>query len=193
MTRTDEEAVARGPSWWRTSKMWWLIGAVAALALLIGVAVEEAGKPAPIPYSTFLDQLEAGNVVSVTFQGTEINGRFKRPLGNASRDTFSSQVPEVGDPALIAELRKQQVVIDAGSPSQWTSLLARIPWPMLVFLGAVMIAALVRLLRGGKAQSGPAAPTLPAHGMMGLVSGLFAKRHEAGSPPAHDGDEPKSR
>jgi hypothetical protein len=86
-----------GPSWWRTSKVWWFIVIAAASILLLVVVIEKAGKPAPTPYSTFLDQLEAGNVASVTFQGTEIDGRYKHSLdstppgGTARRDTFSSR------------------------------------------------------------------------------------------------------
>ena len=194
---------------WSKRPPFWFIAIAAVLTLLIVVVNETDGKPAPTPYSTFLDLLEAGNVASVTFQRTEIHGqrteihgRYKYPLdsadrapsrGTAQRDTFSSRVPDFGDPTLISELRKQHVAIDVNPSSQWTSLLARIPWPMLLFLGAVMIAGLVRLLRRGKAQPGPAAPVLPAHGMMGLVSGLFAKKDEAAGPPTHDSDEPKSR
>ena len=46
----------------------------------------------PMPYSTFLDQLEAGNVASVTFQGTEIDGRLKRPL-DVRLQRHSTQMP----------------------------------------------------------------------------------------------------
>jgi hypothetical protein len=45
---------------------------------LLGCQIETAGKAAPVPYSAFLDQLEAGNIASVTFQGTEIQGQFKK-------------------------------------------------------------------------------------------------------------------
>ena len=104
--------------WWKRPPFLFLVIAAVMVLLIVDIP-ERGGKSAPTPYSAFLDQLEAGNVASVTFQGTEIHGRYRHPLD--------------------------------------------------------------------------AAPTLPAHGMMGLVSGLFAKRDEAESPPAHDGDEPKSR
>lgn len=145
--------------WWKRPPVWFI--AIAAMLLLSWVVIEQTDKRPTLPYGIFLDQLEADNVTSVTFQGTEISGRFKHPLESA--------------------------------PSAWTSVLARIPWPMLVFLGVVLVAALVRLVRGGKAPSGSAAPTLPAHGVMGLVSGLFAKQPPSESPPTHDSDEPKSR
>ena len=108
----------------------WFIGIAAVLALVIGVVVEETGKRAPMPYGAFLDQLEAGNVASVTFQGTEIDGRFKHPLdatlptGTAQRDTFRSRVPDFGDPALIPELRKQHVAIDVSVHLRWIKMRA---------------------------------------------------------------------
>ena len=177
--------------WWKRPPVWFI--AIVALAL-IGVAVfKQTDQPAATPYSMFLDQVEAGNVASVTFQGAEINGRFKRPLDGTQRDTFSTQAPDVGDPTLIPALRKQHVAIDVRAPSPWTSVLTRIPWPMLVFLGVVLVAALVRLMRGGKAQPGSTAAALPSHGMMGLLSGLFARQRPGENPPTHDSDEPKSR
>jgi len=141
----------------------WFIVIVAVLLLVVAV-MEQTGKRATTPYSAFLDQVEAGNIASVTIQGTEIAGRFKHPLvdspsgGTAQSDSFHTRVPDFGDPGLIPELRRQHVAIDVKSPSAWTWVLGRVPWPMLIFVGAILIAGLVRLARGGKAQSGSAAP-----------------------------------
>jgi cell division protease FtsH len=177
--------------WWKRPPVWFIAIAAVLLIIVVGTQIETAGKAAPTPYSAFLDQLEAGNVASVAFQGTEIHGRFKRPAGSAQRDTFSTRVPDFGDPALILELRKQHVAINVSAPSPWTSVLARIPWPMLVFFGVVVVAGLIRLARGGKAQSGSGAPMHPMHGMAGLVSGLFAKPHQVDSSPEHESNERK--
>jgi hypothetical protein len=92
---------------------------------------------------------------------------------------------------LIPELRKQHAVIDVTSPSAWTWLLGRVPWPMLIFVGAILVAGFIRLVRRGKAQSGPAGPAMPMHGMMGLVSSLFGKQPPAASPQMREGDKPK--
>lgn len=195
MTSTNGTEYLHRPSWWRTSKVWWLIGIAAVLVLAIGVAMKETGKSAPIPYSSFLDQLEAGNVASVTFQGMEIEGRFKKPVdsapsgGTAQRDTFTSRVPDFGDPTLIPELRQQHVVIDVISSSLWTSLLRGVPWPMLIFLGAIIVAGLMRLVRGGKVGSASAMSMPPMHGMMGLVSGLFGKQQQGESSPLQNKKE----
>ena len=71
--------------WWKRPPVWFI--AIAAVSLLIVVAIEFAptGKQTAMPYSTFLDQVDAGNIASVTFQGTEIIGHFKRPLDSAQR------------------------------------------------------------------------------------------------------------
>jgi ATP-dependent Zn protease len=178
--------------WWKRPPFWFI--GIAAVVIVLVVAVEKSGKTALMPYSAFLDQLEAGNVASVTFKGAEINGRLKRPLesplptGTAQRDTFRSAVPEVGDPTLIPELHRQQVLIDVNVPSAWTWLLGRVPWPMLIFVGAMLIVGFIRLVRGGKAQPGPTA-SMPAHGMIGLVSGLFTKKRQAENPPGQDSSE----
>ncbi|HVC11562.1 MAG TPA: ATP-dependent metallopeptidase FtsH/Yme1/Tma family protein [Burkholderiales bacterium] len=179
--------ISRRP-WWRASRVWWFIAIAVALGLAVGAVVEKSGRSAAMPYGAFLDRLEAGNVASVTFQGTEIDGRLKHPSAKepssdaAQEERFSSRVPDFGDPALIPELRKQHVVIDVGAPSQWTLLFARLPWPMLAFLVVVLIAALARLIRGEKAAPRASMAMQPGGGMIELVSGFFAKKHETEDP-----------
>jgi ATP-dependent Zn protease len=174
--------------WWKRPPVWFI--ATAAALLLVVLVIEQTDKRAPpMPYSTFLDQVEASNIASVKFNGTEITGRFKHPLAN-SPSTFRTHVPDFGDPALISELHKQHVVIDVASPSAWTWLIGRIPWPMLIFVAALLVAGLIRLVRGGKAQATSVGPAMPMHGMMGLMSGVFGKQPPAASPPTREGDEP---
>jgi hypothetical protein len=61
-----------------------LLLGIIVVALAIFAIVEAAGVPAATPYSAFLDQLDAGNVASVTFKGTEIDGLFKHPVNAAA-------------------------------------------------------------------------------------------------------------
>jgi hypothetical protein len=181
--------------WWKRPPTWFI--AIVALLLLIFAVVEIDGRAPAMPYGTFLDQLGAGNVASVTFQGTEISGRFKHPVGEtksggaAQRDAFHSRIPDFGDPALIPELRKQRVVIDVATPSPWAWLLGRVPWPMLVILVVVLLAGVVRMVRGGRVGPGSTAPGMPAHPMISLLSGLFAKQRGAGPEPERDSEGPK--
>ena len=169
--------------WWKRPPVWFI--GIAAVLILLAVVIVGTERPAPMPYSTFFGQLEAGNVASVTFQGTQVEGRFKRPLdgtlstGTTQRDSFSTHVPDVGDPTLMPELRKQHVAIDVSVQSAWTWLLGRVPIPIVIVIGAIIVAGIVRLVRGGKPQSGSAMSMHPMHGMMGLVSGLFGKQQTA--------------
>ncbi len=163
----------------------WILGVVLLGLAAFGV-VEIINRPAAISYSDFLDQLDADNVASVTLAGTQINGHFKHAIaapavkGAAPQDVFRSQVPDIGDPTLLPELRKEHVTIDVVSSSSWLSWLGRLPWPMVLIIGGVLVAGLVRLMRGDKASPGSA---LPTHPMMGLVAGLFGKKDpEAGRP-----------
>jgi len=179
--------------WWKRRALW-LIGAAALLALVVGMAIEQSGKPAAVPYSAFLDQLDAGNVASVTFKGTVIEAQLKRPADSAvangvPQTTFTSRMPDFGDPTLIPELRKQHAAINVTAPSAWGWLLGRLPWPMLVFIGAMLVAGVVRLMRGRRSPSAAAAP-MPMHGVIGLVSGLFAKGRQAEPSTPEGGEKP---
>lgn len=174
---TDAVQTHRTRAWYMRPPVW-VLGAIVVALAVFGV-MEIINKPAAIPYGQFLDQLDAGNVASVTFKGMQIDGNYKHPVGQAaaneaaSQTVFRSQVPDFGDPALMPELRKEHVAIDVVSSSSWTHLLAGLPWPMVLMIGAVLIAGLVRLMRGGKTTVGSAMPT---HPMMGLFAGLFGKR-----------------
>jgi uncharacterized integral membrane protein len=179
--------------WWKRPPVWF-IGIAALLALIAGIVITWTNATAPMSYGAFLDQLDADNVANVTFQGTEVAGRFRRPpdatlpTGAAQRDTFSTRMPDFGDLSLVPELRKQHVAIDVSVPSAWTWLLGRIPFPILIFLGVMVVGAVIRFMRGGKQQS---TPETPMHGPMGLVAGLFSKPQQTVEPPPQDGDKPK--
>jgi ATP-dependent Zn protease len=177
--------------WWKRPPVWFIAIAAVALLIFVGVQIETASKAAPILYSVFLDQLDAGNVASVTFQGTEIHGRFKVSAGNAQRDMFRTRAPDFGDPGLIPELRKQRVPINVAAPSGWSWLLGRMPWPMLVFLAVALIAGVVRLVRGGK--SGTPAATHPMRPIMERLLGLSSTERQVEKPPEYQSNKQKSR
>ena len=163
--------------------MWFNI--TAAVLPSIFVAVQMSGRAPATPYGRFLDQLPETSQA----WGAEIHGCFKRPIGDtragdiAQRDAFRSRVPDFGDPMLIGAPRKQLVATDVTAPSPWAWLLGRIPWPMLVVLEVLLVAALARTLRGGQAGPGSAAPAMLAHGMPALLAGLFASQQPARCHP----------
>jgi cell division protease FtsH len=100
---------------------------------------------AAISYSTFLEELNKGNIKQVVLQGNEIFGEFKSPYTvkgtgkKAIKDTkFNTFVPSFGDPDLLPALEKQKIDIVA-KPSKNFSLgsmlLSFLPLLLLVWLG----------------------------------------------------------
>src|SRR2546426_7987570 len=102
-----------------------------------------------LSYTSFLQQVQQGNVKDVTLTGNAVSGDFKTPLhepqsGTSSTTTyarFSSYVPETGDPTLLPSLEKNSVQVTA-QPVQtpwWqtalTTLLNPLPLLLLVYLG----------------------------------------------------------
>jgi cell division protease FtsH len=118
---------------------------------------------ADIPYSTFLEQVEAGNIASVEIKGDRISGQFRAPLewrnetvppplpadpgaGDLQTDTaaahsaypgFITTIPEaVGDHNLLALLREKKVTvkaIPAGTP--WLLTLVTNGLPIVLLVG----------------------------------------------------------
>jgi ATP-dependent Zn protease len=169
-----------------------VLGLVVVGLIVFGV-VESVGGPPATPYSNFLSQLDAGNVASITFQGMRIDGRFKHPVAAATangkeQSTFRSRVPDIGDPTLLPELRKERVAIDVVASSNWTAWLGRLPWPMVLFIAFILIAGFARLVRGRGAPTGGSTMHPP---MMALFSGLFGKQDQA--TPTAGGDGSQSR
>ena len=160
--------------WYKRPLVW--IGFIILAALMVFGVREAGGGLATIRYSDFLDQLDAGNIASVNFAGTQIDGQFKQPVAEknvnngAPLTAFRSQAPAFGDPTLLPELRKERVTIGVTS-SQWLGtgtaavlgivgafLLAK---PMLLIIAAAFIAGLVKMLRGGKVDFRSILSTMP--------------------------------
>jgi cell division protease FtsH len=99
-----------------------------------------------IPYSpTFLAQVQAGNVTTVTAQDAAVQGTLKRAIRYPARDknakattAFSTRVPDFADTkALDTLLKEKGVVVTAKAPPGtpwWETLLAGLG-PTLLFFG----------------------------------------------------------
>jgi cell division protease FtsH len=100
-----------------------------------------------IPYSpTFLDQVNAGNVSSISSKGTSIQGNFRNPVrypANSSATPatlFSTEIPEfANDNQLLALLRSKSVEINATPPTTRTSVFVT----LLLFLGPILLIMLL--------------------------------------------------
>lgn len=101
-----------------------------------------AGKT-EMPFSTFLTEVDKGNVVSVDIRGSEISGNFK---DGKSFKTYSPNYPN-----LVEKLSVKGVAITAGpreekGPSLWGIILS---WfPMLLLIGVWIF--FMRQMQGGK-------------------------------------------
>jgi len=101
-----------------------------------------AGKT-EMPFSTFLTEVDKGNVVSVDIRGSEISGNFKDGKG------FKTYSPNY--PNLVEKLSAKGVAITAGpreekGPSLWGIILS---WfPMLLLIGVWIF--FMRQMQGGK-------------------------------------------
>ncbi len=102
-----------------------------------------------LSYTSFLQQVQQGNVKDVTLTGNSVSGDFKTPIQQQQSGTstktsyprFSSYVPETGDTSLLPTLEKNGVSVTA-QPTQtpwWQSALIilfnALPFLILLYLG----------------------------------------------------------
>ena len=130
----------------------WVVGAglLAALTLLLVLWVAEPGLE-PMDYSTFLGEVAAGTVETVS---VDAEGRVAGTLRDGS--AFSTQLPTALDlPDLAARLEEQGVVVEAQPPRTGFAgaLVFLLPVVLLVAL-VVMVARRAQTQMGGLATFG---------------------------------------
>jgi cell division protease FtsH len=136
----------------RLSWLWWLV--FIALMLWNAYLFLPKGQPqVNLAYSTFLSQIEAGNVTHVQIVGDQITGSFAKPYipppptatpaaqptpagSNPSYTEFHTTFPEaVGDPQLLPLLESHGVVVDVQSPATpWFITLLTDGLPLLLLV-----------------------------------------------------------
>jgi cell division protease FtsH len=97
-----------------------------------------------VPYTTFREQVDQGNVTKVLVQGDEITGEFSTPVQvdepgedqPVDVESFRTYVPSFGDDTLLSDLRAQGVEVDTQPESgiSWLAILVNI-LPLLLLLG----------------------------------------------------------
>ncbi len=131
---------------------WRLIFWLFILFFLIGpwISKQFMIKGTEISYSTFREQVEAGNVERVTVQGEKISGEFKKPAEQKNPEgklvpykQFSTYLPSFGDDKLLPMLEAQKVDIvtePRKDVSFWAEILAGLlPFLILIGLGALLL------------------------------------------------------
>ena len=104
-------------------------------------------KQVTIPYSTFKEQVTAGNVVSITSQGNSITGTTRKPIGATpdSKDTatsFATQRPDFAANDLEPLLDENHVTYSAKpdtGPPVWETLVLSILPAALLLLGLLWL------------------------------------------------------
>jgi cell division protease FtsH len=140
------------PGW-----VWWTIFAVLLAWNLLTFLAPRGPATITLSYSQFLDQVNAGNVQSVTISGQAVEGRLKKaiPVPGATpvpaatpgqktqppaSDRFSTTLPMTNDPALLPLLEKEGVDISAVDTSNgsWLITLLANALPLLLLVGLML-------------------------------------------------------
>ncbi len=128
----------------------WLVWAMVMLLIWEAVSVFFAGagtsNACTLPYGTFYQQLQAGQVKDVTIQSEQATGDLKQPMkcptdNSTTTASFQTTIP-TGDLTLLAQLDTQvqahglSYTIQSGGDSIWLTLLLDLgPW--LLFGGLI--------------------------------------------------------
>ncbi|MFS8608272.1 MAG: ATP-dependent zinc metalloprotease FtsH [Gammaproteobacteria bacterium] len=110
----------------------WIVIAVILLTVFQTFGPNNQRASSPIPYSMFLQQVEAGAIEEVTFE-REKTIRGRRTNG----EPFLTYNPETDNTALIGTLQEHGVVIKASPPEQQSFLLQLFisSFPILLLIG----------------------------------------------------------
>jgi len=117
----------------RTVRFWVTLAILVLANVVISNLAFSAGQPptVTISYNTFLDQVDAGNVVTITSTGDTITGTTKTAVKDSSGTTstkFQTERPTFANDDLETALRQHDVVINAKDPNPppplWVTLLS---------------------------------------------------------------------
>ncbi|MDQ5807266.1 MAG: ATP-dependent zinc metalloprotease FtsH, partial [Actinomycetota bacterium] len=159
----------RFPRW-----LLWVTLGLLALNLLVARQVPNDGGREQVPFSTFQEQLEKGNVTEVNATGDDVQGKFKeavdgRDEGTEAKKEFATTLPAFVDTEQLSrELREKDVTVNAEPIDEGRSFLAEI----LLFFGPtlLLVGLFIFLMRRAAGGAG------------GALTGLGrskAKRYEA--------------
>ena len=167
----------------RTVRFWIVLAVLFLLNVIISqIAFSAAQAPTvTISYNAFLDQVNEGNVVSVTSTGESITGTTKTAVKDSSGTSstkFQTQRPSFANDDLETSLRSRNVVINAKDPNPpppiWLTLLSSFG-PAILIVGAFLYFS----RRAGQAGAG---------GILGAFGQSRARLYDAERPSVNFDD-----
>jgi cell division protease FtsH len=167
---------AGGPKpFWRSRGFWIYLVALLVLNYLLTFAFMSGPARITVPYTTFIQQVNADNVKDITAQSNSIQGDFKKPVsyGSASGTPFQTERPVFATDNLDALLLQHNVPITATPPGSGGSPLLN----LLLSFGPAL------LLIGGLLYVSRRMSTAGPGGILGAFGQSRAKLYTADSGP----------
>ena len=160
---------------WRSRGFWIYFIVALVLNYLITFAFMNGPTRVTVPYTTFIQQVNADNVKSITAQGNSIQGDFKKSVtsGSASGSVFQTERPVFAQDNLEALLEQHNVPITATPPGSGQSPLLSL---VLSFGPALVLVAGILYLNRRMAAAGPG-------GILGSFGRSQAKLYAPDSGP----------
>jgi len=121
-----------------------------------------AGARQKITYTEFRNQLEAGNISSVTIEGEEVSGDFVSPVTHSPVKgqeplrtmTFRTYLPSFQGPGIMSEFERRGVTVDvkpSGGSGFWQVFLLVLPWVLII---GIWVLIMRRAQQGGQGAQG---------------------------------------
>jgi cell division protease FtsH len=150
--RPTRPAAPKSPSpsgtptpFWRNRGFWIAFVVLLVVNYLITFMATSGPSRITVPYTTFIQQLNADNVKDLTAQGNSIQGDFKKTVtyGSASGTTFQTERPVFATDNLEALLQQHNVQVTATPPGSGSLLLNLLLsfGPALIILGILLFAS----------------------------------------------------
>ncbi len=127
-----DEPGSNRPAWLRRVSWPWALLLIFLVVnwLVAPLLAPDQPDRVTIPYTTFKEQVQAGNIAEITTRGEAVQGTFKQqvtypPSGEGQKTSvrFETRLPSFTDPGLEALLASQSVVINARPPEEGRSWL----------------------------------------------------------------------
>jgi cell division protease FtsH len=132
----------RPTPFWRSRGFWIYLVILLLLNYVISVLFTSGPPRITVPYTTFIQQVNADNVKAITAQGNSIQGDFKKSVtyGTASGVQFQTERPVFAQDNLLTLLQQHNAPVTATPPGAGSPLLSLLIsfGPALLLIGGLL-------------------------------------------------------